>query len=255
MKAERLISLVFGGGLVVIGVISLLGNLLLRMDSWRLWPVVVILLGLGLTAPGFRGFSKPGLGSFFIPGLPVLTTGILLLLASLFNSWQIWAVVWPAEVLALALGFVMAGFFMRLPALAIPACILGANGLLLAFCSVTGLWQAWAVLWPVEPLSVGLGLLVLSIFVRSRGLRVAAVVLFLVAGAGFFISSFISFGGFSLLRYGAPLMLILTGVLLASLSIFKDRPEMGVSPAAVLDPIAAPEPIIEPEPVVSGSAG
>jgi hypothetical protein len=239
MKLERILALILGLGLIAVGAISLAGNLFLRLEAWRLWPVVVILLGLGLTAPGLWGFSKRGLGSFFIPGLPVLTTGFILLAASLFNRWQIWAYAWPLEVLALALGFTLAAIFMRLPALAIPAFIIGANGLLLAFCSLTGLWQAWALLWPVEPLSVGLGLLVLSIFNKSRGTRVAAVVLFLVAGAGFFMTSFISVFNFSILRFGAPLMLILTGVLLASLSFLK-REES--APAAV-----APEPV---EPVV-----
>jgi hypothetical protein len=240
MKSERSLSLYFGLGLIGIGALSLAGNVLLRLDSWRLWPVLVVLLGFGLTAPGFWGLSKRGLGSFFIPGLPLLTTGAILLAASLLNNWHIWAYAWPLEVLALALGFGLAAIFMRLPALAIPAFIIGANGLLLAFCSVSGLWQAWAVLWPVEPLSVGLGLLVLSIFNKERGPRVAAVVLFLVAGAGFFLTSFISVFNLSILRFGAPLMLILTGVLLASLSFSR-----GQQAAAQPDRPAEPETPVE----------
>ena len=143
-------------------------------------------------------------------------------------------------MLALALGFTLAAIFMRLPALAIPAFIIGANGLLLGFCNLTGLWQAWALLWPVEPFSIGLGLLVLSIFNKSYGARVAAVVLFGVAGAGFFITSFISVFNFSILRFGAPLMLILTGVLLASLSFFKG--EDRAASAAPADQREHPEP-------------
>jgi hypothetical protein len=221
MKPERTLSLIFGFGLIAMGGISLAGNLLLRLEAWRMWPIIVVLLGIGLTFPGFFGFAKRGFGSFFIPGIPVLTTGGILLAASLFNRWQIWAVAWPLVILALALGFALAAIFMRLPALAIPAFIIGVNGLLLAFCSLTGLWQAWAVLWPMEPLSVGLGLLTLAIFSRSHGAGVAAVVLFSIAGIGFFITSFISVFNSSILRFGAPLMLILTGALLASLSLLK----------------------------------
>jgi hypothetical protein len=221
MKPEKTLSLIFGLGLVGIGLLSLAGNLFLRLEAWRLWPVIVILLGLGLTAPGFWGFSRRGFGSFFIPGIPLLTTGVILLVASLFHRWDVWALAWPLEVLGLALGFTLAAIFMRLPALAIPAFILGANGLLLAFCNLTGLWQAWALLWPIEPLSVGLGLLVLGLFNRSHGTRVAAVVLFIIAGAGFFIMSFVSVFNASILRFGAPLMLILTGSLLAALSFMK----------------------------------
>jgi len=221
MKTDRFLSLVFGIGLVVIGIISLIGNLFLRLEAWRLWPIVVVLLGLGLTIPGFFGLVKRGFGAFFIPGIPVLTTGGILLVASLFHRWDVWAIAWPLEVLGVALGFTLAAIFMRLPALAIPAIIVGANGLLLGFCNLTGLWQAWALLWPIEPLSIGLGLLVLAFFNKSHGTRVAAVVLFTIAGGGFFIMSFISVFNYSILRFGAPLMLIITGVILAALSFFK----------------------------------
>ena len=234
MKPERFIPLIFGLGLVAIGAISLAGNLLLRLEAWRLWPVIVILLGLGLTAPGFWGLAKRGFGSFFIPGIPILTTGAILMAASLFKHWEIWALAWPLEILGLALGFTLAAIFMRLPALAIPAIIIGANGLLLAFCNLTGLWAAWALLWPIEPLSVGLGLLVLAMFNHSSGLRKAAIILFIVAGGGFFIMSFISVFNASVLRFGAPLMLIVTGGILAALSIFKreNPPEPQGEPSA-----------------------
>lgn len=215
--------MIFGFGLIAIGALSLAGNVFLRLEAWRLWPITVILLGLGLTAPGFWGFTKRGLGSFFIPGLLVLTTGGILLAASLLNRWNVWGLAWPLEILGLALGFTLAAIFMRVPALAIPAIIIGANGLLLGFCNLTGLWQAWALLWPIEPLSVGLGLLVLAYFNKSHGTRVAAVVLCIVAGAGFFITSLISAFNDSILRFGAPLMLMITGVILAALSFFRRK--------------------------------
>ena len=104
MKIERYIPLIIGFGLVAIGAISLAGNLLLRLEAWRLWPITVILLGLALTAPGFWGLSRRGLGSFFIPGLLVLTTGVLLMIASLTTRWGIWALAWPLEDFIRAFG-------------------------------------------------------------------------------------------------------------------------------------------------------
>ncbi len=215
MKTETIIPLASGAGLILIGALSLAGNMLLKTEAWRLWPITVLLLGLGLTIPGFWGLRKRGLGSFFIPGLLVLTTGGLLMYCSLTGSWGAWAQAWPLEVIGLALGFGLAAFFMSVPALAIPAIILGANGLLLGFCSLTGLWQAWALLWPVEPLAVGLGLLVLSLYNLSAGLRKAAMILFIIAGGGFFITSLVSVFNNSVLRFAAPALLILTGLLLA----------------------------------------
>jgi hypothetical protein len=144
----------------------------------------------------------------------VLATGGILLLASLSNRWDVWALAWPLEVLGLALGFALAAIFMRTAGLAIPAFIIGLNGLVLAFCTLTGLWAAWALLWPIEPLAVGLGLLVVGYANRSNGAKLAAMILTGVAGGGFFIASFISAFNGTILRYTVPAMLILSGLIL-----------------------------------------
>ncbi len=231
MKPERLFSLIFGAALIGIGALSMVSNLLLQTEAWRLWPVVVVIAGLVLTAPGFLGLARRGFGAFFIPGIPVLTTGGILLFASIFHNWGVWAIAWPLEVLGVALGFALAAIFMRVPALAIPAMIVGVNGLVLAFCNLTGLWQAWALLWPVEPLSIGLGLLVLGLAKRSAGINpstssgpaLAGVILCAIAGAGFFMTSFMSMFNFSILRFAVPVMLVLTGLIIAATSFFVKR--------------------------------
>ncbi|MFL7871591.1 MAG: hypothetical protein AB8I58_22370, partial [Anaerolineales bacterium] len=108
MKVERSLSLIFGLALVAIGGLSLLGNTLLAMQAWRLWPLTIIITGIALTIPGFFGLVQRGFGAFFIPGIPVLTTGGILLFASLFDRWNIWELAWPLEVLGLAVGFALA---------------------------------------------------------------------------------------------------------------------------------------------------
>jgi len=216
MKVERSLSLIFGLALIVIGAVSLLGNTLLAMQAWRLWPLTVIIAGIALTLPGFFGLKRRGFGSFFIPGIPLLTTGGILLFASLFDRWSVWSVAWPLEVLGLAVGFAMAALFMRVAGLAIPAMIIGVNGLMLAFCNLTGLWGSWAILWPIEPLSIGLGLLILGVINRSSGAKVAGLIMTGVAGAGFFIASFISIFNNTFLRFAGPGMLVLCGLILLS---------------------------------------
>ena len=216
MKVKRSLSLVFGLALVAIGILSLLGNTLLATQAWRLWPLTVVIAGIALTIPGFFGLMHRGLGSFFIPGVLVLTTGGILLFASLFDRWNVWGIAWPLEVLGLALGFALAALFMRVAGLAIPAAIIGANGLILAFCNLTGLWSAWAILWPIEPLAIGLGLLIVGVLNRSPGAKLAGLILTGIAGAGFFIASFISVLNGTLLRFAAPGMLILSGLILVS---------------------------------------
>lgn len=216
MKVERSLSLIFGLALILIGLISLLGNTLLAMQAWRLWPITVVIAGLALTIPGFFGLKRRGFGSFFIPGLPVLTTGGILLVASLFGHWDVWALAWPLEVLALGVGFALAAIFMRVPGLAIPAMIIGVNGLMLAFCNLTGWWSSWAILWPIEPLSIGLGLLVTGVLIRSSGTKLAGLILTGIAGLGFFITSFISILNDTILRFAVPGMLLICGLILIS---------------------------------------
>jgi hypothetical protein len=229
MKSEKLFNLIAGITLLVIGVIALVGNIFLGTKAWKLWPTVVLLVGVGLTISGFLGIWRRGFGSFFIPGIPVLTTGGILLYASISNHWSVWAAAWTLEVLALAVGFGLAAFFMRVPALAIPTSIIGINGLMLAFCAVTGLWQSWAILWPIELLSVGLGLLALGMVNRSEGVKTAASVLFTVAGGGFFINAFISTFNNGILKFAVPVMLLFTGVLLTATFLLKKSPEAPVA--------------------------
>ena len=219
MKASRIFSLITGTALIGIGGLSMFANLFLQTEAWRLWPIVVIIVGLLLTLPGFFGLARRGFGAFFIPGTPVLVTGAILLIGSISHNWGIWAIAWPLEVLGVALGFALAAIFMRVPALAIPASIVGANGLVLAFCNLTGLWQAWALLWPIEPLAIGIGLLILGLTTRSTGANIAGITLCVIAGVGFFLTSFLSIFNFSILRFTVPIMLILTGLIVAVMSV------------------------------------
>lgn len=224
MKPERILSLIFGVGLLVIGGLSMVGNLFLSTQAWRMWPLVVLAAGIALTAPGLLAISRPGFGAFFMPGIPVLATGGILMFASITGNWGIWALAWPLVVLAVALGFGLSAIFMRVAGLAIPAIIIGANGLVLAFCNTTGLWGAWAILWPIEPLAIGLGLLVVGIANRSKGASVAALILIGLAGVGFFMTSFISVFNASVLRFAVPAMLVLTGLLLIGMNFLRTEP-------------------------------
>jgi hypothetical protein len=228
MKTEKLFNLISGITLIAIGAVVLAGNVFLSTKAWKLWPLIILLAGIGLTLPGFFGFWRRGLGSFFIPGLPVLTTGAILLYASLTDNWDVWSVAWTLEVLALAIGFALAAFFMRVPGLVVPAFIVGVNGLMFAFCAVTGLWESWAILWPIEFLAVGLGLLALGIANGSSGVKTAASILFTIAGGGFFISTFISTFNKGILKFAVPVMLLLTGALLTATFLMNRSPETPV---------------------------
>jgi hypothetical protein len=167
--------------LIFTGVASLLGFNPMGF-IWRLWPVMVLAVGLAFVVPPFLVRGKHGLGALFIPGMPVLTTGGILFLASVLDAWGVWEWLWPMEIISLAMGFVFAAIYMRVIWLLIPAIIIGLNGMVFQFCAITGLWEWWSVLWTIEPLAVGLALLAVNVKVQSPGLRTAGLILLGVAG-------------------------------------------------------------------------
>ena len=177
---NKQLSIVASILLIMVGLLTLafaLAGPVFGFRIWQLWPLAVVTAGLLFVVPPLLVRGKRGLGGLFIPGMPILTTGTLLLFASLFRRWNIWEWLWPQEVLSVALGFLFAAIYMRNVWLLIPAIVVGANGVLMQFCAVTGLWGVWSVLWVIEPLSVGLALLAVYVKKRSVGLMVAGLVL------------------------------------------------------------------------------
>lgn len=185
-------SVLLGTFLILAGVGALLFSVALpmlgfrawRWGVWRLWPMLVIGVGAFFMLIPLLRPRKRGLGAFFIPGAPILATGGILLFTSTFNVWGAWTWLWPVEVWSVAVGFALAALVMRNVWLMIPAIIIGANGLLMQFCALTGWWGVWAVLWTIEPLSVGLALLFVHFRKRRKGLLVAGTILCAIAAFG-----------------------------------------------------------------------
>jgi hypothetical protein len=201
-----------------------------RWGLWRLWPLTVLGAGMLFVVPPLLVRGKRGLGGLFIPGVPILVTGGILLSASVLDAWNAWEWLWPLEVLAVATGFLFAAIYMRNIWLLIPVIIVGANGVLFQFCAITGWWGVWSVAWTVEPLSVGLALLAVNVKQRSAGLLVAGVAMCALAGVGLveslaivLLSTMFSVGW--LWRWMGPVMLMVTGFLLLVMSLLH-RPSL-----------------------------
>ena len=213
--ALGMLSMVFAGVLSVLG-IKLLGF------GLRFWPLLVVALGAALVAPPLRVKGQRGLGGLFIPGMPILATGGILLLASVFDAWGVWAWLWPLEVVALALGFLAAALYMGVVELIIPAIIIGANGVLFQFCAITGAWGWWSVLWTVEPLAIGLALLIVGVARRLPALTRVGIAWCAVAAACFLLMVTILAGG-GLLRLFPPAVLILAGMAVVGWGLLQRR--------------------------------
>lgn len=218
---NRNFSLLFGGGLVLLGFFALTANLITSAlgisvelwDAWRIWPMIIITFGLMFIAPPLLSWRNRGLGYLLVPGTPILTVGGMLMFGSLFDAWGLWASWWPLIVLSFGVGFFLASLFARNIYLLIPGLFFAMNGVALQFCTLTGLWAAWAVLWAVEPLSIGLGLLIIGLRNRSPLTLIFAFVLCSIAGLAFFGMSALFFSSTWLFRLGGPAALILFGLL------------------------------------------
>jgi hypothetical protein len=227
MSKQRMI--VAGGGLICLGVLWLMLGLVASLFginllgfALRFWPGIISLVGLAFLVPPFLVRGKRGLGGLFIPGMPILVTGGILLVASVLNAWGIWAWLWPMEVLAVAIGFLTAAVYMRVSGLLIPATIVGINGLMFQFCAFTGLWSWWSVLWTVEPLAVGLALLLVGAQQHSAGMIKAGMILCGVAAACFLLMMTIFAGGW-LFGLVGPGLIILAGLVLLAWGMLRHR--------------------------------
>jgi len=245
---KQTITLV-GLGMVLFGLLALLASLfmptlgmrLMQRGLQRIWPALVVNLGLAMCVLPLLVRHRRGLGGMYIPGVPVLITGTLLFAASVLNWWRIWTWLWPLEVLAVAAGFLAAAAYMRVIWLLIPALVVGANGLLMQFCAITGLWNAWAVMWTIEPLSVGLALLIIGAQKRRRALMAVGLGMSLASGlATMGMLALVPVGaaraGWWLIRAAGPALLIVIGILLVVQGLTRDTapeqdPESETEPA------------------------
>jgi hypothetical protein len=238
---QKKASLLIGLTLILLGLLFLAGNLLIQsagsgfFPGLRTWPILVVGAGLLFCLPPFLFPRQRGLSGLFIPGLPVLTTGILLFIASMTENWSIWTTFWPLEVLSLAAAFILMAIFLRVPWLMIPASILGFTGAVLQFCAFTGLWSSWAVLWTVEPLAVGLPLLLIGLAKKIEGLKLAGIILCGLAGLAFAAMSSLLVTSSWITRLIGPAVVLVLGLLLVFTGLGKRSNEKAAAKAAKME--------------------
>jgi hypothetical protein len=224
-------SLLFGLTLVALAVLALAGNLVVRLfgaqalqAGFHTWPLVVIGAGLLFCIPPFLFRQQKGLGGLFIPGVPVLVTGFLLFAASLSGHWSLWGQWWPLEVISVAVGFVLAAIFLGVVWLMIPASIVGLIGLALLFSALTHQWAAWAVLWTVVPFAVGLPLLLIGIFHKADGLKLAGLILTCISGLAFVAMSALIVTSSWVTGVIGPIIILALGAFMVISALVKKQP-------------------------------
>jgi hypothetical protein len=236
---NRLITTLAGLMLIALGALSLLSNVVMAVFGINLmgyvtglvWAPFLLGTGLLLVATPIVNRQERSLGGLFIPGLPILAAGAITLLAALMPWWHIWARLWPLVVLALAVGFICLALHLRVIWIVVPAIFIGLNGLALQFCALTGLWSAWAVLWAVEPLGVGLTLLLTASQTRSTAVFVVGLIF--CAFSGVVMTGLIVFlpGVWRLAGFMSAGGFVLLGLMLIAWSLFGSPRPASASPA------------------------
>ena len=164
--------------------------------------------------------------SNFTVGLLLIVVGIVWLALKLFpgltylvHYWD-----WPLYIFGAAGILILIGFLTGEPGLAVPACIVGGIGGILAWQNVTGNWVSWSYVWALIPGFVGVGV-ILAALLGPRGKRwqevrdgletiAVSAVLFLIFGS--------FFGQISLGAYW-PVLLILRGLISLGRAILQRR--------------------------------
>ena len=151
--------------------------------------------------------------SNLIGGLLLILFGLLVLILQLLPN-VILTFTWPSLIIGFALVMFVIGAVLGVPALAVPACIIGGIGGILTYQTITGDWDSWAYVWALIPGFVGLGVFLAGLLggdgassMRAGGwLILISLVLFAVFGS--------LFGALGLLGDYWPVLLILLGLLL-----------------------------------------
>jgi len=157
-------------------------------------------------------------------GVLVILLGLFLLgwqvmpdlFSSIFGGW----LSWPMIIIGVGLVFLLAAALSGVGPLAMPGCIVGGIGLMLAWQNATGNWESWAYTWPLIPGFVGLGLFVSSLIDQdSRPMRKTGLIMMMIS-----VLVFILFWTFFDRNINAgiiwPVILILFGLYMLLRAVF-----------------------------------
>jgi len=151
-----------------------------------------------------------------VVGILLIVIGGLILASQIWPEYFDWLNLeqsWPFLMITAGIGLLILGIAMRVPSLAVPACIVGGIGVLLYWQSATNNGQTWAYAWTLIPGFVGIGFIVAgllnhegrSAFRNGSWLVVLSLVLFAIFGT--------IFGGGLLTGVVLSLLLIAAGII------------------------------------------
>ncbi len=162
-------------------------------------------------------------GSLYV-GLLLILVGLMFLLIEgagrLLGPLGVplgWGNLWPLLLILAGLAFwlpLLVWWDRRseLAGLAVPATLFTINGLIMLYTAITGNWAAWAYLWTLQPIALGLSFLVLYYLTNHHRALAVVAVIFMAIGGFFFLIFASAFGG--MVAILGPLLLIAAGLIL-----------------------------------------
>lgn len=155
-------------------------------------------------------------------GLVLILVGLCFLVIQIVPGLQVWFS-WPLIIVGVGVLLLIIGLLTSVPAVAVPACIVGGIGGLLYWQNATDNWESWAYAWALIPGFVGLGIVLSGLLggearqsMRAGGwLILISLVLFTVFGS--------FFGALGLVGAYWPVLLIALGLLVLVRPLFRSR--------------------------------
>lgn len=122
----------------------------------------------------------------------VIANMLMLWLCGIFG-WKVFGHTWPLELVVV--GILLAALMSTLPSawLLIPGGIVLGNGFLFSYYALSGAWQHWTFLWPLEPILVAVSIIA-PFLINQRGTaglwltRRIGHTLIVLSGIGFVVS-------------------------------------------------------------------
>ena len=155
-------------------------------------------------------------------GLVLILLGALFLAVQWVPGLQLWFS-WPLIIIGIGVLLLIVGLLTGVPAMAMPACIVGGIGGLLYWQNATGNWESWAYAWTLIPGFVGVGMVLSGLLGGDTRQMISGggwlILISLVLFAVF--ASF--FGALGLVGSYWPVLLIGLGLLVLAQSLFRSR--------------------------------
>jgi hypothetical protein len=143
----------------------------------------------------------------------LIVFGALILAVQLLPGLQLWFS-WPWIIIGFGVVMLVIGSATGVPALAIPACIIGGMGGILYYQTITGDWDSWAYIWSLIPGFVGVGIVLSGLLGGEGGEAVRAGGWLILISLVLFAAFGSLFGALGMMGDYWPVLLILLGLLL-----------------------------------------